>query len=323
MAFLSSRERGIGEASVLVGLSEWTIEAIDAWGRWDLVMTHIPMLAWIFSPLVAPGLVFVGMLLVAKARENEYKEALDKATAPPQFIGVEKPVIKRKSVWRPLWLIPISIVVAVLTVIANIWLYKPAQPRLVFNTPTVDPSAYSDFRDLSKSKRSLGSKVSCPQGVCGENIINPRVENEVHASAVELSGTGPYSGVTINNPTISGTPSVNDSAHLVSMDSSTGPITDGKISNVHQCYLHFWDDFLDCVGVDLTNSATTLFWVTTFRSNVKKSIGRTSLDPLAQSHCIEEIDALTQTLLDTPTQETIAHLRSSRPSCLSPRLTPQ
>jgi hypothetical protein len=97
-----------------------------------------------------------------------------------------------------------------------------------------------------------GAVINAPDGIgiSSGNVSNPTVNNEIHQSAVEISGSGTTSGVTIINPTVTGTPSGKKSGSLVSFDSSSGKISDFAVKDAHLCNFNSWDDFLDRVAAD-------------------------------------------------------------------------
>jgi len=184
-------------------------------------MTHIPLLSWLFNPLVAPALVFGGMLLLAKARESEHADALERTGATLQLIGVPKTPPKRKSVWRTLWLLPLAVFVAFFVVIPiNISLYAPPPPTpssWARFTPPVDPLAYAQYAPASRTQ----GKATIRQTV---------IENR-----------GQINGGTLSNNTLIAGPNA-----MTGIDIAKGANVDGNynIHDVHFCAANAWVCFI-------------------------------------------------------------------------------
>jgi hypothetical protein len=129
---MAKGQRRIGSAAVILGLSDWFIELLDAVGRWDIA-THIPFLNWIGSSLVAPILVFSGMLLIVRAREKEHEAELGIERNRPVILDhKENPAQRSPKPWNykrfALGTALLSVAIAVCGMIAILWFYVPPAP---------------------------------------------------------------------------------------------------------------------------------------------------------------------------------------------------
>lgn len=78
---MGKNQTRIWATAVFLGLSDFEIELIDSWARWDMV-SHFPYLGWIAYPFVSPILIFLGMLLILRGREKEHVRELEAVRNP-------------------------------------------------------------------------------------------------------------------------------------------------------------------------------------------------------------------------------------------------
>ena len=144
-------QRKVGWAAILLGWSDYGIELVDSWGRWD-ILSHLPYLGWLDNRWVAPILIFTGMLLIIRAREKEHIAKSAEATKPKK---AKKPATNTEAQtswsWRQILLtLPIASLIAIISAIAMLWFYNPPSPEASLWghwTPPVDPLAYVEFSE--------------------------------------------------------------------------------------------------------------------------------------------------------------------------------
>jgi hypothetical protein len=188
--------------------------------------------------------------------------------------------------------------------------------------PLAQPIAKAPRRVL-EPKPTPPKTQECQSGsICDQDSpVQSQTVNNYHQSAVELSGSGPYTNVQISDVRVAGLPTKSSSHPLVSMDSTTGPIEDGVIDGVHYCNLNYWDDLLDCVSIESPNSTQIPSYVADFRNRLQAQLAKRWKGKENIAHCISETTSASQKLIDNVGNETetLAYLRGHRPECLLAR----
>ncbi len=174
----------VGVAAIFLGVSDWGIELLDAFGRWETLMTfpNIPFVHFLLSPLVSPGLIFIGMLLILGARERQHKaEIEDDTTQHVVLHGADDrplPTVSRGFQWWKWGLLVLSSALfAVLIVGVRIWFYLPDAPSAP-SPPGVVLVEYPTNRPINNDHpTAIGP--NCPNGICptGPNFGNQTVIN--------------------------------------------------------------------------------------------------------------------------------------------------
>jgi hypothetical protein len=172
-------EEAAGGAAILLGFSDFGIELIDSWARWDM-LSHIPHLGWVGNRFVAPVLIFVGMLLILRAQQKEHNEELKAAQNLPAILVTDWDRDRKRKSWiwwkiPAIWL-PLSGIVAGIASVAILWCYSPEIPP-VLPPPPVTPLAYTDW----STPRGTNPRPIINQqtnGPCSPNVIGGIVDNK-------------------------------------------------------------------------------------------------------------------------------------------------
>jgi hypothetical protein len=194
--------KGIGSAAVVLGLSDFGIELIDSWARWDM-LAHIPYLDWATSKFVAPILIFIGMFLILRAREKEHQTEIETVKKVPTLVDVnsrpaELPAPKRRSPWRLLLLIPIAAPVAFIGALIVLCFYVPPKPEPTFwthLTPIVDPLAYVGF---SEARQLCAPRTSIEQTLVEGQVVGSNISGNTQIAT--LDGPPKQTGMRVEAP---------------------------------------------------------------------------------------------------------------------------
>jgi hypothetical protein len=305
-------EKGFSLATLFVGLSEGATELLDAYGRWETLMSFptIPILSTLFRPYIATFLVFIGAILWFRVQEKEHRAELEEARKRPQLLDKNRrpilPSLQKGQWWKPLLPIPAAFICAGILVALVIWFHKVPQPSIVFSAP-VAPDGALETREV---RRQIGRSS---------------VKNETNVALVNNQG-GNIGPVTISDSGIYGTPPSGTKHVVVGIAPGASGSAGLEISNVAYCNEGAWECLLLFVEKDSGHEDSVKLDVNHFRQRVEDFLGKVQADRssgklknVSEQHmstCRESLGEAEQELLDNVKDErrTVNYLRANPPS---------
>lgn len=299
---VKATQQKAGWAAILIGLSDYATELLDSWGRWD-ILRHIPHLEWLATWWFSPIFIFIGMILIVRAREREHSTELEAAKKAPRLVGTDnRPLEASAKQWKWQWIlltIPGAFLIALACVVLMLWLYTPPNIYSTWSrySPPVDPLAFIGFREENP--------LSCA--------------STIKQTVVEQNGT--MTGGQINgNTLISGSTTPRKEVGIHIDKSVQGKVP--SIQGMNICVGDDWRCFLTAEDAYAKTGKTTEFdrMVETFSRVVdlrgSSLVRRGQID--AEHRCNQEYAEAVEELRANMRDEanTIAYLLSNPPICL-------